>query len=168
MSHLTTKLRALEVAAAAALTGGIACLGTATAAADPSDVLVASLSKGYSASNCTSQTANGVLALMQCGQNADTGGPVFGKYLLFANAADLASAFTSGITLDTLANCGEAHSPTTWHQGSTGNSAGQVACGTYQGQAEVIWTTTATNVLGLIRASNGDTAALYQWWHNNG
>jgi hypothetical protein len=166
MSHLTTALRA---ATAAALMGGFACLGTATANADPTDTLAANLSKGYSSSNCTPQSApSGVLAVLQCGQNSDPSGPVFAKYLLFSNGTDLSSSFTSSIGSDTLTNCGDAKSPTVWHQGSSTDSAGQVACGTYQGQAEVIWTTDAKNVMSLIRASNADTAALYQWWRTNG
>jgi len=165
MSHLINALRAATVAA---LTGSFACLGAATASADPTDTLAASLSKGYTTSNCSPQTASGVLAVIQCGQNSDPSGPVFAKYLLFANASDLASSFTNSIGSDTLTHCGDAQSPTTWHQGSNTDSAGQVACGTYQGQAEVIWTTTAKNVMSLIRASNGDTAALYSWWRTNG
>ncbi len=166
MSHLTTTLRA---AMAAALMGSFACVGTATANADPTDTLAGALSKGYNTSNCSAQTGpSGVLAILQCGQNSDSSGPVFGKYLLFGNSSDLASSFTNSIGSDTLTNCGDAQSPTVWHQGSSTDSAGQVACGTYQGQAEVIWTNTAKNVMSLIRASNGDTASLYKWWQANG
>jgi hypothetical protein len=166
MSHLATALR---TATAAALMGSFACLGTATANADPTDTLAANLSKGYSSSNCNPQSApSGVLAVIQCGHNSDPSGPVFAKYLLFSSGSDLSSSFTNSIGSDTLTNCGDAKSPTTWHQGSSNDSAGQVACGTYQGQAEVIWTTDAKNVMSLIRASNGDTATLYQWWRTNG
>jgi hypothetical protein len=172
MSHLTTALRA---ATAAALMGSVACLGTATANADPNDTLAGSLSKGYTTSNCSPQQLSevqsafpNVQAVLQCGQNADPSGPVLAKYFLFANSADLASAFTKLIGSDTLVNCGDAKSPTTWHQGSSTDSAGQAACGTDQGQAEVIWTTDAKNVLAFVRGSNGDTAALYQWWRTNG
>ena len=90
-------------------------------------------------------------AVLQCGQNSDPSGPVFAKYLLFNSSTDLTSSFTSSLGSDTLTNCGDAKSPTTWHQGSSTDSAGQVACGTYQGQAEVIWTTDAKNVMSLIR-----------------
>jgi hypothetical protein len=170
MSHLSTAMRA---ATAAALVGGFACLGSATANADPSssdvNTLAASLSKGYSTNNCNQVSgASGVLVILQCGQNTDSTGPVFGKYLLFGNSSDLASAFTNAIASDALTNCGDASSPTVWHQQNSAASAGQVACGTYQGQSEVIWTTDAKNVLSLIRAANGDTASLYTWWKANG
>ncbi|OBA80488.1 serine/threonine protein kinase [Mycobacterium sp. 1164966.3] len=166
MSHHTNALRA---ATAATLVSGFACFGTGAANADPNDTLAANLSKGYSSSNCSPQTPpSGVLAVLQCGQNSDPSGPVFAKYLLFNTSSDLNSSFTTSIGSDTLTNCGDAKSPTTWHQGSSNDPAGQVACGTYQGQAEVIWTTDGKNVMSLIRAANGDTATLYQWWRTNG
>jgi hypothetical protein len=166
MSYLTTTLRA---STAAAVISGFAFAGIATAAADPTDALAGSLSKGYSPGNCTSQSPpTGVAAVLQCGQNSDTSGPVFAKYMLFNNASDLASSFTNSINADTLTNCGDAKSPTVWHQGNSTDSAGQVACGTYQGQAEVIWTTDAKSVMSLIRGSSADTASLYQWWRANG
>ena len=172
MSHFTKVLRATT---AAGLMGGVACLGAATASADPNDTLAGALSKGYNTSNCSAQQVSdvqsvfpAVVAVMQCGQNSDASGPVGAKYFLFGNSADTASSFTKLIGSDTLSNCGDAKSPTTWHQGSSTDSAGQVACGTDSGQAEVIWTTDAKNVLAFVRASNGDTAGLYQWWRTNG
>lgn len=172
MSHLTTALRA---ATAAALMGSFACVGTPTATADPSDTLASALSKGYTTSNCSSQPISEVqselptvVAVLECGQNSDPSGPVFARYFLLPNSADLASAFTKLSSMDTLSNCGDAKSPTVWHQGNSTDSAGQVACGTYKGQAEVIWTTNAKNVASFVRASGGDTASLYQWWRTNG
>ncbi|SPM33150.1 putative serine/threonine-protein kinase pknh [Mycobacterium rhizamassiliense] len=173
MSHLTNALRA---GAAAALMSSIACAGTATATADANDTLASALSKGYTSSNCKAQQPSDVqssfnatvIAVLQCGQNSDSSGPMGGKYFLFGNSADTASSFTKLISGDTLANCGTASSPTTWHQGSNSDSAGQVACGTDSGQAEVLWTVDAKNVLAFVRASNGDTASLYKWWQANG
>jgi hypothetical protein len=172
MSHPTKTLRA---AAAAAFTATFFCVGTPTAMADNTATLISALSKGYSSSNCSPQAVSDVqssfaatvVAVLQCGQNTDSSGPMGGKYFLFANSADTASSFTKLISSDTLANCGDAKSPTTWHQGSS-DSAGQVACGTDSGQAEVLWTIDAKNVLAFVRASNSDTAALYKWWQSNG
>ncbi|AKN15341.1 hypothetical protein [Mycobacterium haemophilum] len=170
MSHLTTTLRA---ATAAALMSSFACPGTGTATADPtsSDVntLAGSLSKGYNSNNCSSQTPpSGVLAVLECGQNADPDGPVKARYLLFSNGSDMASSFTTSIGSDTLADCGDVKSPTVWHQGSSTDSAGQVACGTYHGSAEVIWTADAKNVLGVIDAADGNVPKIYAWWQKNG
>jgi hypothetical protein len=172
MSHLT---KALQAATAAALMGSCACLGAATANADPTDTLVGALSKGYTKSNCSPQAVSEVqdllptaIAVLQCGQNSDSTGPTAAKYFLLPNSADTASAFTKLSGADTLTKCGDAQSPTVWHQGSSTDSAGQVACGTYQGQAEVTWTTDAKNVVSFVRAANGDVPSLYKWWQANG
>lgn len=174
MSYVNTALRA---ATATALLSSLACLGTGTANADANDTLAAALSKGYTSSNCKPQQTSEVqgsfpsatvIAVLQCGQNSDSSGPAMARYFLFGNSADTASSFTKLISSDTLANCGTASSPTTWHQGSNSDSAGQVACGTDSGNAEVLWTVDAKNVLAFIRASNGDTASLYKWWQANG
>jgi len=93
MSHLSNALRA---GTAAALMGSFACLGSATASADPTtgnsaDVttLAASLSKGYNLNNCTPQNVTGSqagsqLAALTCGPSSDSGGPAQAKYVLSA------------------------------------------------------------------------------------
>jgi hypothetical protein len=162
---------ALRAASAAALMGGFPCLGTATATADPSpevNTLTGSLSRGYNPDNCTAQPPpDGALAAIQCGQNTDPNGPALGAYLLFGNAADTTGAFKANTKGMTLANCGETESPTVWGQ-QQGATAGQVACGTAQGVAQITWTTDAKNVVSLVRASNADVLALYGWWRTRG
>ena len=168
MSHLSNALRA---ATAAALMGSFACLGTATATADQnSDTLFGSLSKGYSQSNCnTTDPVTSALATVICGQSPDSTGPAKALYALYSNPTDLAASFTANLKDETLSPCGDNQSnPTVWHQGNSTSSAGQVACGIYQGNAEVIWTTDAKNVLSWVRAGNGDIASLYKWWQTNG
>lgn len=172
---MTYRTNALRSITAAALITSAGCLGTGTASADPVDAFAGALSKGYSSSNCSTQSVSEVQSLfptvtsvLVCGQNDDSSGPVGAKYFLFPNSSDSSSAFTKLIGSDQLTNCGDTKSPTTWHQGSSNNSAGQVACGTDDGKAEVIWTVDAKNVLAFVRASNGDTPALYQWWRTNG
>jgi len=160
MCHLAAVLRA---ASATVLTGGCACLGTATASADPTDTLAASLSKGYSSSNCKPVQIDGTVAAIECGQNFDPNGPVWARYLLFSNSTDLASSFTTSIGSLQQGNCGGAKSPTTWQVGFN-PSGGQEACGTYHGQAEIIWTTDAKNVLSVLRSSGGDVSSLHSWW----
>jgi hypothetical protein len=177
MSHLSIALRA---GTAAALMASFACLGSAAASADPTtttttsnspDVtpLAASLSKGYSLNNCSPQDVTGSqLAALTCGPSSDSGGPAQAKYVLLSGPADLAGSFKSSIKDDTLTSCGDSQSPTSWHQGSATASGGTVACGTYQGAAEIIWTIDAKNILAYVRASNNDVSALYQWWRTNG
>jgi hypothetical protein len=172
MSHLSNALRA---GTAAALMGSFACLGSAAASADPTtgnspaiSTLAASLSKGYSLNNCTPQNVAGSqLAVLTCGPSSDSGGPAQAKYVLFSSPDDLSGSFKASIKDDTLTACGDAgQSPTPWHQGTAGG--GTVACGTYQGAAEIIWTIDAKNILAYVRASNGDVSAIYQWWRTNG
>jgi hypothetical protein len=164
---------ALRAAMALGLAGAFAVAGTPAGNADPNadlNTLAASLSKGYGLNNCTPQNlASGELASLTCGQNPDPAGPVQAKYILFNNADNLAGSFKASIKDDVLTACGDSgQSPTTWHQGSSNANSGQVACGTYQNAAEIIWTTDAKNVLSYIRGSNTDVAALYQWWRANG
>lgn len=174
MSYLTHPLRA---AAAAALLGSFAWLTTTTATAEPdtgnpsdTDALAGSLSKGYGLNDCTAETITGAeLAALSCGQNPDSAGPVQAKYVLFSNTNDLTGSFKTSIKNNALTACGDSdQSPTTWRQGSSDATAGQVACGTAQNAAEIIWTNDAKNVLSYIRAANTDVAALYQWWRTNG
>jgi hypothetical protein len=173
MSHLSNALRATG---AVVFMGGFAWTGTANAdpanTGNPSDIntLAGSLSKGYGLNNCTAQPiTTGELAALTCGQSPDPSGPVQARYILFNNGDNLAGSFKTSINDDVLTNCGDSgQSPTTWHQGSSNSSAGQVACGSYQNAAEIIWTTDAKNILSYIRGSNTDTSALYQWWRANG
>lgn len=174
MSLVNKTLRAVT---AAALTGGFAVAGAAAAAADPNtgnpadvNTLAASLSKGYGLNNCTPGSIDaGELAVLTCGQNPDPSGPVQARYILLNNADNLSGSFKTSIKDDVLTACGDTgQSPTTWHQGGNNANSGSVACGTYQNAAEVIWTTDSKNVLSLIRGSNPDVAALYQWWRANG
>lgn len=167
--------KALRAAAVAALTGGFAIAGTTVATADPGtgssadvNTLAASLSKGYGLNTCQSAELSGpVVAELDCGQSPDPNGPAAGVFQLFKNTTDLAGAFTDALNGVTQVACGDSgKSPTTWSQ--SGQTAGQVACGTYKNAAVITWTTDSKNVLSHIRASNTDVNALYQWWRTNG
>jgi hypothetical protein len=172
MSHLSKALRA---ASAAALIGGFAFAGTAPATADPntgnsSDVntLAGSLAKGYGPNNCKSADVSGTkeLAEFDCAQNPDPNGPAAAVYMLFANGTDLAAAFSSNLKDMTQNACGgNVQSPGTWSQ--NGQTGGQLACGTYQNAAVILWTTDSKNVLGHLRASGTDIGSLYKWWQTN-
>jgi hypothetical protein len=174
MSHLSNALRA---ATAAALMGSSALAGAATATADPntgssSDIntLAAALSKGYGLNNCQpAQLTGSLLAELDCGQSPDSSGPTSAVYQLFKNAGDLNSAYASNIHDVTLTACsdGGSQSPGTWHQASSDQTAGQVACGTYKNLAAVVWTIDSKNVEGSI-LSKGDVPSLYKWWQANG
>jgi hypothetical protein len=160
--------------------GSLACLGTATATADPNtgnpsdvNILAASLSKGDNLNNCKSapMTEKGEVAELQCGQSPDSSRPATGADALFSNGADLATTFNNTSKGTTLTagggRGGSRQSPTTWSQGSSGQS-GQLACMTANNQAAVAWTIDSKNVSAQITASNGDVSSLYKWWQSNG
>ena len=175
MSHL---IDALRTTSATALMGGFAFAGTATATADPGtgtpadiNTLAVSLSKGYGLNNCSAQAiADNQLAVLACGQNLDPSGPVLARYYLFSNTDAMNAFFKANIKEDVLTTCGDrsTQSPSPWHQGSATTDAGQMACGTYQNAAEIVWTTDAKKMLSYVRASNTDAHSLYQWWGANG
>ncbi|MBY0441949.1 MAG: serine/threonine protein kinase [Mycobacteriaceae bacterium] len=174
---MSARSTALRAAMCAALLGGLAILNAATALAEPdtgapadSDALSAALSMGYTPADCTPQPlTSGTLAIFSCGQNSDTNGPVQATYTLFDNASTLSAAFNARMKNDVLTPCGDSgETPTVWRTGSSGVTAGQVACGTRQNAAEIIWTTTSKNIMSDIRGSNTDINALYQWWRING
>jgi hypothetical protein len=166
---------ACATAVVAVLAGGLLTADVAAGAdpgtANPSDIntLAATMSKGYGLNNCTPQTlTGGEIAALTCGQSPDPAGPVLAKYLLLDNGGDMAGMFIRSISEDLLTNCGDLKSPNVWHQGGSTDPTGQVACGTFQNQAEIIWTVDSKRVVSLIRGSGSDVSALYQWWQANG
>ena len=89
------------------------------------------------------------------------------RYSLFANKETLAQQFASSIEEDELTRCpgADADSPVTWHFKSAPDSvAGSVACGTYQGNADVIWT--QDDDLLLADVQSDDIDELHTWWLN--
>jgi len=137
---------------------------------DDVNALIATVSKGYDNTNCTSQpvTRTGELAELQCGQSPTTGGPSAATYSLYANNDNLNAAFTAATKKLSAATCGSATElPTTWRNNS-GQRAGQVDCGTAQGAATVIWSTYSKNLLSEITLPNDDVDGLYNWWRTRG
>ena len=56
-------------------------------------------------------------------------------------------------------------SPQDWHfKRDPDGVAGQVACGTYQGNADVMWTQVEDLMLADVQSSNLD--GLHNWWLN--
>lgn len=171
MLHPTNSLRA---AIAAALTATFCCVGTVTATADTGssadvNTLAASLAKGYGLNNCQSSPLTGAeLAELQCGPNPDSGGPASAVYQLFKSANDLSGAYASNLKDVTLSSCSGSGSkdPGPWHQASSDQAGGQMACGTYKGVSLVLWTVDGKNVLGSI-FSKADVPSLYKWWQAN-
>ena len=155
---------------AATTTPGVA---TTTAEMTASDSrLLSLLPNGYTSANC--QPAHppnaGALASVDCQQNATAGGPTSAHFWLFPDLATLNKVFDGDTKQDSqLVPCpgGGADSPTTWQYKATPNiNAGQIACGTYQNQPDVMWTREKDLMLGDTQGAKLDD--LHQWWMTYG
>jgi serine/threonine kinase PknH len=146
---------------------------TTTSASGLQNKLRSLLPAGYPSGVCTPTTPKptsiwvNAVAMLDCGQNTNQGGPARAVYGLFADVDTLNKAFTDDIGANgsQLMNCpGEGPSPDGWHYDKTPNdTAGQIACATYKNQANVIW----SNVSKLTLSdtfSDGTIDDLHTWW----
>ena len=144
---------------------------TTTAAPTPDESLNAQLmgllSAGHDASNCEPVSPAGTaLATVDCGPSNSPGGPASTRYSLFGDRATLDAGFDQAIGVnDELLECPGSglESPTTWHYTDTPDDvAGKVACGTYNGNPDLVWTN--DEELLLVDAQGPDLAELHEWW----
>lgn len=130
--------------------------------------LMALLSKGHDSSNCQPVTppAASALATVDCTQTTMPNGPAFTRYSLFGDKATLDAAFQEGIQVNSeLLECPGSgiESPTTWHYTDTPDVvAGQIACGTYNDNPDVVWT--KDDNLLLADAQGPNLEDLHNWW----
>jgi serine/threonine kinase PknH len=169
MSPFATAARSVTVAALITFS---ACGWAATAAASPAteadtQTLIDLLPTGFTGDNCHSVTPSQSrqLAIMECGKNADPSGPGWGRFTLYSDTSSMDSTFSSIIADDELLTChdGWSPSPTNWRS-DLGN--GQVSCGLYEGDPELVWTNNTTSVLGVI--TRLDIDSLFAWWQAKG
>jgi serine/threonine protein kinase len=146
---------------------------TTTSSSELQNKLRSLLPAGYASGVCKATTPKptsiwvNALAMLDCGQNTNQGGPARAVYGLFADVDTLNKAFTDDIGANgsQLMNCpGEGQSPDGWHYDKTPNdTAGQIACATYKNQANVIW----SNVSKLTLSDtfgDGTIDDLHTWW----
>lgn len=119
---------------------------------------------GYASCEPLRPPISGALATVECGQNSNPGGPATASYSLFQTVDALEEAFRQSNDEDTLQQCpGGADSPGTWDFDSTPDQVeGWVACGTYEGTPDIMWTKSSDLMLGIAQGENLD--ALHQWW----
>lgn len=138
------------------------------------DRLLNLLPSGYPAGVCTPATPESgsvwvtAVALVSCGQNTNPGGPTHATYGLFPNAASLKQAFTDDVANVSLVKCrGESRSPASWHydQGPT-ETAGMLACGTYNNHPNVVWTYDEKLMLSDVSGDPATIEDLHTWWDN--
>jgi serine/threonine kinase PknH len=116
--------------------------------------------------------APGALATVDCGKTNSPGGPAVTRYSLFPDQATLDANFKDAIAQNSeLVKCpgSDLDSPTAWNYNDNTDpdqKAGQVACGTFEGNPDVTWTKDADLVLADAQGPNLDE--LHQWWNEEG
>ncbi|MFY9921590.1 MAG: serine/threonine-protein kinase [Mycobacterium sp.] len=112
----------------------------------------------------------GALATVDCAETNVTTGPKAARYSLFADQATLDKYFSDAIAANSeLVKCpgSDLDSPTAWHYNASPDEvAGQVACGTYDGNPDVTWTKDVD--LLLADAQGPNLEELHKWWNDFG
>lgn len=126
--------------------------------------LLEAVPSGYRSCEPVRPPVADALATVDCGQNSNPGGPETARYSLFPTVEALDGGFASAIDEDAVVDCpGGRPSPSTWDYDSTpGQTEGSVACGSFEGSPEVVWTKSSDLMLGLAQGSDLDT--VHQWW----
>lgn len=134
--------------------------------------LISLLPPGYLPGTCTPATAESgsiwaqAVAMVTCGQNTQPGGPTRATYGLFGTPDRLKKAFDDDVGNVSLVNCpGEGRSPVSWHYDETPNDmAGLIACGSYNGHPNVIWSNDARLMLSDVTGDPATVEDLHTWW----
>ncbi|CAN5887203.1 hypothetical protein BH10ACT9_BH10ACT9_35270 [soil metagenome] len=126
--------------------------------------LLGAVPGGYESCDPLRPPVSGALASVDCGQNSLPGGPQSARYSLFPTVDALDEGFRAATDEDVLQPCPNgSDSPGTWDYDSTpGSVEGSVACGTFEGTADIMWTKNSDLMLGV--AQGGDLDGLHQWW----
>ncbi|MDT5013737.1 MAG: serine/threonine kinase PknH [Mycobacterium sp.] len=130
--------------------------------------LIKMLPPGFTASNCAASDTPvaGATATVDC--TANPNGPSQGRFAVFTDPGALQSAFDLFTGEDQLQPCpGLQASPAQWsYKGPQGEPDGMLACGTYKGSPDLIWTENETLLLGDI---TGDSLeAIHDYWKGGG
>jgi serine/threonine-protein kinase len=106
------------------------------------------------------------LAAVDCAPASTDDGHGSAFYALFGDPDTLENQFQSVIADDVLTACpGADDSPTNWNYDDGSDDAeGSLACGAFDGTADIVWTRTADLLLGS--AAGTDLSRLYDWWVN--
>jgi serine/threonine kinase PknH len=110
------------------------------------------------------------LAMVECGQNTNQGGPTHSVFGLYANPDVLSKAFNDDIATMQKVPCpGQTQSPTPWHYSSNPTvDQGMIACGTYKGRPNVAWSSQPKLMLSDVIGDSITIEDLHTWWVNYG
>jgi serine/threonine-protein kinase len=130
--------------------------------------LMALLPAGYDNDACQAvhPPAPGALATVDCTVPSTPGGPANARYSVFADQQTLDAHFDGAVKENSeLFRCpgSDLDSPTTWHyNASPEDVAGQIACGTYDGGPDLVWSKNSDLLLADAQSPNMDD--LHKWW----
>jgi serine/threonine protein kinase len=149
---------------------------TTTAAGDLEGQLLSLVPPGYPSGVCTSTTPKpntiwaDALAMVECEQNTDPGGPSRAVYGLFANPNVLKDAFDADIKLLQMATCpGGTKNPEPWqHPNAPKVDVGMVACGTYNNHPNMVWSNQVKLLLCDVLGDPPSIEDLHTWWTKSG
>ena len=119
---------------------------------------------GYLRTTCTPQhpAKDNALSTLEC--DAVDGGPDSGTFWLYGDANGLDDGFKNVTASVSLQTCPDGtSSPGKWHYTSSATqTAGQLACGTENGQPTVVWTDDSKKFVAVV---HGPTLSdLFTWW----
>lgn len=139
------------------------------ASSSAADQLMANIPAGYPTSVCeVVDTQPDALVTIDCKKSVQPDGPTSARYSLFANRDLLQSSFDALIgEYDEVVVCpGSDESPSDdWYFKSAPDvPAGRIACGYYEGRADIQWSEFTDLVLADIQSDNLDS--LRNWWLN--
>lgn len=124
------------------------------------------LPSGYAPGSCSPAPAEdpAAAAVVSCGPNSDSGGPVSATYTLARTPEALRAALQRVIGSARTVVCpGNIQSPGTWrHLATPTVTQGTVFCGIGDGRPLVAWTDDAQLLLASTQSQNIDQ--LYTWW----
>lgn len=144
---------------------------TEPTAAPPSfkDKLMGLIPAGYPTSVCdVGETAPSAIITIDCQKSEQPNGPDNARYSLYPTRDALQSAFDALTgAYDEMVRCpgADMDSPSNWFYKSAPDvPAGQVACGYFQGKADIQWSEFDNLVIADVQSGNLDT--LRDWWLN--
>ncbi len=142
---------------------------TAVAPVEKPEAVLKLLPPGYGPGVCqpADSVPLGALAALECGPNADVGGPQRATVTLFADTGGLQRVFAQTVAGSEQQICpGRIQSPGPWRRNAAPEvPAGTLFCGTRQETALIAWTDDARTLLAVVESDTGPSMqAMYDWW----